>query len=169
MIRRPGPCPGASGSGPHLTGGCRCLVNAAPTHALIRSLVAIGWSPVRQAELAGYRTGSRHVHFVLTRPRIQRVTALRLAELHTRLWDIPGSSVRSVTHAARHGWSAPDPVTVARLVAGIDCDHTTADRDQAVRVLASRPGNTPSAIAERLHMAYRTVRAILAESLAVAA
>jgi hypothetical protein len=150
-------CPGQHGQ-PHLAGGCRCLIDATPTHQFIRSLAAIGWPLREQGRLLGQRYGRNFR--VLTRQRIERGTALRVGWLYTRLWDVPGPSPRAVATAARLGWRAPDPVVVARLVAGIDCPHTTADRDQAVRVLTARGQHTVTAIANRLRMSPHTVRAI---------
>jgi hypothetical protein len=150
-------CPGQYG-GQHRPGGCRCLVDAAPTHDLIRSLTAIGWPLREQGQLLGKRYGRNFR--VLGRDRIERRTAVQVGWLYARLWDVPGPSTRAVATAARLGWTAPDPVVVARLAAGIDCPHTRTDRDQAVRVLLAAGRLTPAAIGARLRMSPRTVRAI---------
>lgn len=156
-MARPG-CPGQDG-GQHWPDGCRCLVAAAPTHGFVRSLAATGWSLQHQGRLTGQRHGHDFVR-VLSRDRIERATALRVGQLYARLWDLPGPSPRTVTMAARLGWTAPDPVVVARLAAGIDCPHTRTDRDQAVRVLLAAGRLPVTAIATRLRMSPHTVRAI---------
>jgi hypothetical protein len=151
-------CPGQYGR-PHWPGGCRCLVDATPTHAFVRALAAIGWPLEQQGRLIGQRHG-RDFFRILTRHRIERGTALRVGWLYARLWDVPGPSPRAVTMAARLGWTAPDPVVVARLVADIDCPHTKTDRDQAIRVLLAAGRLPVTTIAGRLHAADRTVRGI---------
>lgn len=151
-------CPGQYGR-PHWPDGCRCLVDAAPTHGVVRSLAAVGWPLQEQGRLTGQRHG-RDFFRIMSRDRIERGTALRVGWLYARLWDVPGPSPRTVTMAARLGWTAPDPVVVARLVAGIDCPHTKTDRDQAIRVLLAAGRLPVTTIAGRLHTADRTVRAI---------
>src|SRR6266702_7270930 len=96
-------CPGTRGE-PHWPGGCRCLINAAPTHTLIRSLAAIGWPLQEQGRLLGKRYGRNFRS--LTRDRIERGTAVRVGWLYARLWDVPGPSPRAVATAARLGWTA---------------------------------------------------------------
>lgn len=150
-------CPGARGR-MHPPDGCRCLVDAAPTRHLVTQMIAVGWPLDEQGRRLGLRHG-RNFAAVLRRTRIERATALAVAALHERLWDIPGPSPRTVTTAIRRGYTAPDPVTVARLVDGRRCAYTTADRDQAIRVLAAR-GLSANAIATRLHAAHRDVRAV---------
>lgn len=151
-------CPGQHG-GQHWPGGCRCLVDATPTHSFVRSLAAVGWPLQHQGRLIGQRHG--HDFFrILSRNRIERGTALRVGQLYARLWDVPGPSPRTVTMAARLGWTAPDPVVVVRLAAGIDCPHTRTDRDQAVRVLLAAGRLPVTAVATRLRTSPHTVRAI---------
>lgn len=162
VSRRPGACPAARRGrhrGPHLPTGCRCLVTAAPTHQFLRALCAVGWPLGEQSRLVGASPAAASA--ILARPLIERATALRYARLYTRLWDVPGPSLRVITTAARLGWQAPDPVVVARLVAGTDTPHTPVDREQAVRVLAAR-GATTNAIAVRLGIRARTAARILA-------
>lgn len=164
VSRRPGSCPAARQGrhrGPHLAAGCRCQVPSAPTHQFIRALVAVGWPLGEQSRLAGINPGAASA--ILQRRAVERATALRFARLYARLWDVPGPSPRVITTAARLGWQAPDPVVVARLVAGIDTPHATVDRDQAARVLTAR-GTTVNAIAVRLGMRPRTVARITATS-----
>lgn len=158
LVQRTLVCPAARfGGGPdHLPGGCRCLVDAAPTHQFMRSLAALGWSFADQARLAD---APRSAEFsrILSRYRVERGTALRVARLYDRLWDVPGPSLRTVRWAARCGWEAPDRVVVARLVAGIRCPHTKVDWEQAVRILAAK-GLTTNAIALRVGSSQRRVR-----------
>lgn len=165
--RNPAPdrCPAARHGGhgkPHLPQGCRCLTDAAPTHQFIQSLAALGWPLGTQSRMLGCDRGDL-VGKILRQPTVTRHTARRVAVLWDRLWRMPGPSPRTVTTAARLGWDAPDPVVVARLVKGIDCVHTSLDRDQAARVLARR-GLSVNAIALHLHMAARTARSIVADS-----
>lgn len=167
---RPGPCPAAQHGGhrlPHLPGGCRCLVDAAPTHRFIQALATIGWSLTEQGRLLGDRHG-RQCSRILTQDTIERATARRVAHLYARLWDVPGPSPRAVALAARRGWMAADRVVVARLVAGIPCPHTAADWHQAARVLAGR-GLPVTAIAARLHHSHQSVRAATATATATTA
>jgi hypothetical protein len=158
-------CPAARYGGhhqPHLPQGCRCLIDAAGTHQFIQSLAAIGWPLGTQGQLLGWGSGDL-VGKILRQATVTRQTARRVAALWDRLWTVPGPSPRTVATATRLGWDAPDPVVVARLVAGIDCAHTALDREQAARVLARR-GLSVNAIGERLHMAARTARAIVADN-----
>jgi hypothetical protein len=158
-------CPVAQHGGhreSHLPQGCRCLTDAAPTHQFIQSLAAIGWPLRTQGRLLGCHSGDL-VGKILRQATVTRHTARRVAHLWDRLWTVPGPSPRTVTTAARRGWDAPDPEVVARLVADIDCPHTSLDRDQAARVLARR-GLSVNGIALRLHMALNTARSIVADS-----
>jgi hypothetical protein len=166
-LRRTGAtrCPAARRGGhcrPHLPGGCRCQVDAAATHQIIRSLAAIGWPLGTQGRLLGWDSGDL-VGRLLRQGTVTRHTARRVADLWDRLWNVPGPSPRTVATAARLGWDAPDPVVVARLAAGITCAHSSLDRDQAARVLALR-GWSVKRIARHLHMAVGTARSVLARS-----
>ena len=87
-------CPGRRG-GQHNRDGCRCLIDAAPFHGLVRSLAAIGWPLQEQGRLIGCRYGRNFR--VLTRDRIERGTAVQISCLHTQLWDVPGPSPRTAT------------------------------------------------------------------------
>jgi hypothetical protein len=165
----PRSCPAAGHGGhhlPHTPTGCRCQITAAPTQQFVRSLATIGWPLGTQGRLIGWSSGHL-VGQILRQDTVTRRTALRVAALYTRLWDVPGPSPRTVATAARLGWDAPDPVVVARLVAGITCPHTHLDRNQAVRVLAGR-GLGIHGIARRLRMASGMAGSIVAHS-AVAA
>lgn len=143
----------------HLPDGCRCLVDTEPTRKLVRSLVAGGWSIEDQGDELGLVYG-RNLDRMIHRPRIQRISALRVARLHDRLWNVPGPSPRSVTHAINQGWPYADPVVVARLVAGQDCPRNEVERDVAIRLLA-REGGTTNEISRRLHTRFATVRRVL--------
>jgi hypothetical protein len=115
-------CPAARHGGhrhPHLPHGCRCLVDAAATHQFIQSLAAIGWPLRTQGRLLGWDSGDM-LGQILRRDTVTRHSARRVAVLFDRLWTVPGPSPRTVTTATRLGWDAPDPVVVARLVAGIE-------------------------------------------------
>jgi hypothetical protein len=155
-------CPAARYGGhrqPHLPQGCRCLIAAAPTHQFIQSLAAIGWPLSTQGRLLGWHN-TEMLGRILRQPSVTRYMARRVAQLWEQLWAVPGPSPRTVTAAARLGWDAPDPVVVARLVAGIECPHTALDRHQAARVLAGR-GLSMTGIAGRLRMNVRTARSIV--------
>jgi hypothetical protein len=134
------------------------LVDAAPTHQFVHALAAIGWSLKEQGRRLGLVDGATFRR-ILGQARVQRATAVRVAALYARLWDVPGPCPRTVAWAARQGWEAADPVVVSRLVAGTTCPHTTADRDQAMRVLAAH-GRSVYGIASQFATSHHTVRAI---------
>lgn len=134
------------------------LVDATPTHQFIRALAVIGWSLKEQGRQLGSVDGAKFRR-ILSQDRVERSTAVRVARLYARLWDVPGPCPHTIAWAARQGWEAADPIVVARLVAGRPCPHTRADRDQAVRVLAAR-GRSTTTIASRLRVAHRTVHTI---------
>jgi hypothetical protein len=154
------PCPVAAGQGRLHRPGCRCLLDADPTHQFVRSLAVIGWPLVEQGRRIGQRHG-RDFHRILGQARVERGTAVRVACLYEHLWDMPGPSPRTTALAAGRGWDAPDPVTVARLLTDRDCPHRRIDRDQAVRVLLRR-GATETAITKQLRVGIGKIRALAA-------
>lgn len=142
----------------HPPQGCQCLVDATLTQHYIRALVVVGWSLKAQGRMLGSTDGAKFRR-ILAQARVERATALRVADLFARLWDVPGPDQHAIAWAARQGWDAADPVVVARLVTGIRCPHTDADRDQAIRVLAAQ-GRSVTLIASRLRISHQKVRAV---------
>jgi hypothetical protein len=143
---------------PHLPEGCRCPVNAKPTHHFMKSLAVNGWPLRMQGRLLGASAGTEFRR-ILGHDLVERATALRVARLWDRLWDVPGPCPRTVAWAARCGWEAPDPVVVARLIAGTGCPATRAERDQAIRVMAAQ-GRSATAIVTRLRTSHHKIRVV---------
>ena len=151
-------CPGRR-SGRHLPApGCRCLVDAAPTHRMIKALASAGWSLDYQGQACGIR--GHAVWFLLRREHVRRSTAIRVAALYDRLIGVPGPSCRSISYAARHGWDVVDHIVVERLVSGVECPHNRAERDAAIRILAKN-GLLLNSIANRVHSSIPIVRRVI--------
>jgi hypothetical protein len=154
----------------------------------LRALVAIGHPG---PELAAALGVSPNRVWELTAMRYQQVsvpTASAVGTLFDRLWDVPGSSPRSVEYARRAGWPPPmwwddidtDPeptspgaklpaATVKERAVVRACSGTVepfrlrqVDRDEALRRLAAT--RTPAAeIARRLGVSKRKVARVRAE------
>lgn len=132
------------------------MVDAKPTVLRVQALMGMGWSLTQLGrEVWPQAEKPRQFRDILNRTRVTRGTALRVAEVFGRLWNVDGGSLRAVNHAIGKGWKIADPEVVARLVAGIATPHNKVERDVAIRIVARDAENFPSLNVIALHVGAR--------------
>ena len=141
------------------------LIDATGTRRRLQALAARGWS----SDDLGARLGvtGAAVRQWTYRTRVQRDTAVKVADLYDELWDQPGCRTKTAARAAKRGWAVPlawdddeidDPAALPRhgLRAEVRGRPRNEDREEQVMAL-TRAGLSATEIALRLRTNKRYV------------
>lgn len=166
-------------------------VDPSGTRRRIEALAYMGWPSTLIAEHLGVTIQAVRGYANPNRRRVSVKTARAIRDIFNQFWSIEGPSAHSANRARARGWhgplawddidnpdeqpkvgmlnrGAPDPIAVARLIAGERFDADRVDQITACAELTRR-GMSAAEIADQLGLAQRTVVRWRARARAVAA